>query len=125
MRSFFQHQAFRNPSVMIGGSILLLLLAIALLAPLLTQHDPMQIAPRFRLRMLVDYDDFDGIAARGIRFVVFHKNMNEELGRGDFEAVDPASVIERYRARFGEPVSEDARSCVFDVRALPDVPPGD
>ena len=56
MRALLQHQAFRNPSVMIGGSILLLLLAIALLAPLLTQYDPMQIAPRFRLRM--PSDDF-------------------------------------------------------------------
>lgn len=54
MRAFLQHSAFRNPSVVIGGSILLLLLATALLAPFLTEHDPLQIAPRFRLRMPSD-----------------------------------------------------------------------
>lgn len=54
MRAFFQHPAFRNTSVLIGGSILLLLLLIAILAPFLTPHDPIQIAPRFRLRMPSD-----------------------------------------------------------------------
>jgi peptide/nickel transport system permease protein len=50
MRSLFRHSAFRNPSVLIGGGILLVLLAVALLAPLLTQYDPLAIAPRFRLK---------------------------------------------------------------------------
>lgn len=54
MHSFFRHPAFRNPSVLIGGSILLILLVTALLAPLLTAHDPLAIAPRFRLRMPSD-----------------------------------------------------------------------
>jgi len=54
MRAFFRHPAFRNPSVLIGGSILLLLLTTALLAPFLTSYDPLQIAPRFRLRMPSD-----------------------------------------------------------------------
>lgn len=54
MHAFFRHPAFRNTSVLIGGSILLLLVAIAIFAPMLTQYDPMQIAPRFRLRMPSD-----------------------------------------------------------------------
>lgn len=50
MRDLFRHPAFRNPSVLIGGGILLILLIVALLAPLLASADPLQIAPRFRLR---------------------------------------------------------------------------
>ena len=50
MQQIIRHAAFRNPSVLIGGGILLLLLVVALLAPLLTGHDPGSIAPRFRLR---------------------------------------------------------------------------
>jgi peptide/nickel transport system permease protein len=50
MRQVLQHAAFRNPSVLIGGGILLLLLVVALIAPWLTDHDPGSIAPRFRLR---------------------------------------------------------------------------
>ncbi|PJI41940.1 ABC transporter permease [Ferrovibrio sp.] len=54
MRNLFGHSAFRNPSVLIGGSILLLLLAVSILAPLLTQYDPQAIAPRFRLKFPSD-----------------------------------------------------------------------
>lgn len=50
MPGFLRHAAFRNTSVLIGGGMLLLLLVAALGAPLLTGFDPLQIAPRFRLR---------------------------------------------------------------------------
>ncbi len=50
MSGFFRHAAFRNPSVLIGGILLLLLLFAALAAPLLSAFDPLQIAPRFRLK---------------------------------------------------------------------------
>lgn len=45
-----QHPALRNPSVLIGGILLLVLLAIALFGPILLTSDPMQIAPRLRLK---------------------------------------------------------------------------
>lgn len=50
MRDFFRHPAFGNPSVLIGGGILLVLLIVALLAPLLAGADPLHISPRLRLR---------------------------------------------------------------------------
>ncbi|MFN4276589.1 MAG: ABC transporter permease [Ferrovibrio sp.] len=50
MRALFRHAVFRNTSVLIGGGILLILLIVALLAPVLSQFDPGQIAPRFRLK---------------------------------------------------------------------------
>lgn len=50
MRALLRHPAFSNPSVLIGGGILLLLLAITLLAPMLTDIDPTAIAPRYRLK---------------------------------------------------------------------------
>ncbi|HEY7610800.1 MAG TPA: ABC transporter permease [Alphaproteobacteria bacterium] len=42
--------ALRNPGVIAGGGILLLLVAMALAAPLLTGYDPTELTPRFRLR---------------------------------------------------------------------------
>lgn len=50
MRRLLTHPLLRNPSVLIGGGILLALLVVALLAPILSNIDPQQIAPRFRLR---------------------------------------------------------------------------
>jgi len=50
MRGLLQHAVFRNPSVLIGGTLLLILLAIAVAAPLLSDVDPRQIAPRLRLQ---------------------------------------------------------------------------
>lgn len=50
MARFFRHPAFRNPSVLIGGGILLLLVLVSLAAPLLAAADPSAIAPRFRLK---------------------------------------------------------------------------
>lgn len=42
--------ALRNPGVLAGGGILVLLVAMALAAPLLTGFDPTELTPRFRLR---------------------------------------------------------------------------
>ncbi len=42
--------ALRNPGVIAGGGILVLLVAMALAAPLLTAFDPTELTPRFRLR---------------------------------------------------------------------------
>jgi peptide/nickel transport system permease protein len=42
--------ALRNPGVIAGGGILVLLLVMALAAPLLTAFDPTELTPRFRLR---------------------------------------------------------------------------
>ena len=42
--------ALRNPGVVAGGGILLLLVAMAVVAPLITQYDPTELTPRFRLR---------------------------------------------------------------------------
>jgi peptide/nickel transport system permease protein len=42
--------ALRNPGVVAGGGILVLLVAMALAAPLLTSFDPTELTPRFRLR---------------------------------------------------------------------------
>lgn len=50
MTKLLRHPAFRNPSVLIGGGILLVLLVITLCAPLLSSLDPAAIAPRLRLR---------------------------------------------------------------------------
>lgn len=42
--------ALRNPGVLAGGGILVLLVAMALAAPLLTAFDPTELTPRLRLR---------------------------------------------------------------------------
>jgi peptide/nickel transport system permease protein len=42
--------ALRNPGVIAGGGILLLLVAMAVVAPLIAQYDPTELTPRFRLR---------------------------------------------------------------------------
>jgi peptide/nickel transport system permease protein len=42
--------ALRNPGVVAGGGVLLLLVAMAVVAPLITQYDPTELTPRFRLR---------------------------------------------------------------------------
>lgn len=42
--------ALRNPGVVAGGGILVLLVAMALAAPLLTAFDPTELTPRLRLR---------------------------------------------------------------------------
>jgi len=42
--------ALRNPGVAAGGGILVLLVAMAVAAPLLTDHDPTELTPRLRLR---------------------------------------------------------------------------
>jgi peptide/nickel transport system permease protein len=42
--------ALRNPGVIAGGGILVLLVAMAAAAPLLTGYDPTELTPRFRLR---------------------------------------------------------------------------
>ncbi len=42
--------ALRNPGVVAGGGILILLVAMALAAPLLTAFDPTELTPRLRLR---------------------------------------------------------------------------
>jgi len=42
--------ALHNPGVIAGGGILLLLVAMAAAAPLLTEYDPTELTPRFRLR---------------------------------------------------------------------------
>lgn len=42
--------ALRNPGVAAGGGILVLLVAMALAAPLLTAFDPTELTPRLRLR---------------------------------------------------------------------------
>lgn len=40
----------RNPAVAVGGGLLILLVAMAIAAPLLAAYDPIEITPRLRLR---------------------------------------------------------------------------
>jgi len=78
----------------------------------LRAHDP-----RFRFANFVHVGEFDELAARHVRFVVFHRDR--PLCQGDEAHVELRHVepwIERYKQRFGPPRFDDGTLCVFDLR---------
>ena len=63
--------------------------------------------------------DHARLMAKGVDFVVFHKQIREEMGIDPrVGAVDVLRWIEEYRTLYGEPVYEDSFLTVFDVKAL-------
>jgi hypothetical protein len=72
----------------------------------------------FRFRNFVHVSDADGLRRRGIRYVVFHRSLETEMGvdSADYR-VDVAPWIAYYRSRYGAPVYEDGTIVAFDVGA--------
>jgi hypothetical protein len=78
-----------------------------------------------RFRNLVHVADHVGLLRRGITFVVFHKDLEEEVPGGSFEPLGIPRWIEHYRRVYGAPSHEDRMLVVFDVtRRGPGWPPG-
>ena len=74
----------------------------------------------FRFRNFVHVSDEPGLRRRGIRYVVFHRSLEEEMGvdSADYR-VDIAPWLAYYRSRYGTPVYEDGAVVVFDVDRPP------
>jgi hypothetical protein len=74
--------------------------------------------PSFPFRNFIHVSDDDALRRRGIRYVVFHKSLEKEMGvdSRDYE-VDISPWLQRYRERYGPPVHEDESLVAFDVRA--------
>lgn len=70
-----------------------------------------------RFKTIVDLKNVNVLSERGIDFVVFHKQMENEIhGRlPDYLPRDISGCIEHYRARFGRPFFEDDDIIVFEV----------
>ena len=70
-----------------------------------------------RLRNALHVADTDGIRARGVDYVILHRDAFGEM-RVPFEdaRVDVSGWIAACRQAFGEPVFEDAAIVVFAVR---------
>jgi hypothetical protein len=71
---------------------------------------------RFRFANFVHVSEFAELAARHVRFVVFHRDR--PLSLADEQHVDLRQVepwIERYKQRFGPPRFDDGKLCVFDL----------
>lgn len=70
----------------------------------------------FRFRNFVHVSDEAGLRRRAIRYVVFHRSLEAEMGvdSADYR-VDVAPWIADYRARYGPPVYEDGTLVAFDV----------
>ncbi len=73
----------------------------------------------FRFRNFVHVSDEDGLRRRAIRYVVFHRSLEAEMGvdSPDYQ-VDIAPWIADYRSHYGAPVYEDGALVVFDVGRL-------
>jgi len=70
----------------------------------------------FRFRNFVHVADEAGLRRRAIRYVVFHRSLEAEMGvdSPDYR-VDVSPWIAEYRARYGPPVYEDRTLVAFDV----------
>jgi len=70
----------------------------------------------FRFRNFVHVADDDGVRRRAIRYVIFHRSLEVEMGvdSPDYR-VDVAPWIASYRSRYGAPVYEDDTLVAFDV----------
>ena len=70
----------------------------------------------FRFRNFVHVSDDAGLRRRAIRYVVFHRSLEEEMGVDSVDyRVDIAPWIVYYRSRYGTPVWEDDTLVAFDV----------
>jgi hypothetical protein len=76
---------------------------------------------RLRFRNFVNLADFEGLRARGVIYVVLHKNLAAEVSREVHEPPLPRleNTMVRYRERFGPPCFEDELITVFDLRSTP------
>jgi 4-amino-4-deoxy-L-arabinose transferase-like glycosyltransferase len=75
--------------------------------------------PGIRLRNAVHVGDRDALRARGVDYVILHRDPRSELRwpKGVEEvATDMTGWEARYRAWFGAPVADDGRIVVFAVR---------
>jgi hypothetical protein len=70
----------------------------------------------FRFRNFVHVSDVDGLRRRGIRYVVFHRSLETEMGvdSADYRA-DIAPWLAYYRSKYGTPVYEDGTIVAFEV----------
>src|SRR4030095_7678966 len=75
----------RNPVVVVGAAILLLITAIGLAAPLLTPLDPAEISPAFRNKTPGTEETVRG--ADGSKIVVKHWMGTDSLGRDIYARV--------------------------------------
>jgi hypothetical protein len=74
---------------------------------------------RFRFRNFVDLADYEGLRARGVAFVVLHKNLRAEMPfENNIETLPLDTMLKRYRRRLGPPFFEDADVIAFDLRPL-------
>jgi hypothetical protein len=82
----------------------------------------------FRFRNFVHVSDEAGLRRRAIRYVVFHRSLEVEMGvdSPDYR-VDVAPWIAYYRSRYGPPVYEDESQVAFDLTSgrPPERPPRD
>jgi hypothetical protein len=73
---------------------------------------------RFRFRSFVHVDDAQGLRDRGVRYVIFHRDLERELPHlATALNVDVSDRIQEYRARYGPAVYKDDLLVVFDVSA--------
>ncbi|MBF0486717.1 MAG: hypothetical protein HQK98_01020 [Nitrospirae bacterium] len=72
---------------------------------------------RARFRNFVNLSDYQDLKRRKVKYVVFHKNLINEVTSiySNAEAVDMAHWIKYYRLIFGNPVHTDDNIVVFDV----------
>ena len=71
---------------------------------------------RFRFRNFMHVSDFRRIEEKGIDYVVFHRNLEEERPSGiSVFVADVSGWIDVYMKRYGNPVYEDRFLTVFRV----------
>lgn len=63
----------------------------------------------------VHVGDAAGLHRRGVRYVIFHKNLRGELPKLSPPRLDPGSWIANYRKQYGAPAYEDESLVVFDI----------
>lgn len=74
------------------------------------------IDPRFKFANFLHVSDHIGIARKGVHFVLFHKNLKEEMPMYfDQVTVDVQGWIRHYERVYGPPVYEDYWLTVFPV----------
>ncbi|WP_420265735.1 hypothetical protein [Candidatus Magnetominusculus dajiuhuensis] len=73
---------------------------------------------RARFRNFVHLSDYQDLKRRKVKYVVFHKNLINEVTStySNAEAVDMAHWIKYYKLIFGDPVYTDDNIVVFDVQ---------
>jgi len=77
--------------------------------------------PRFRFRNFIDVGNEAEMRQRGVRYVVFHRNLAAEIPRPiDKPRINVEPWIERYRSVHGNPVFEDPQIIVFDLEKQPE-----